>query len=329
MSILTNANILLTGGTGTFGHAFVAHALAIGAARIVVFSRDELKQSQMRAHFNHDERLRFFVGDVRDPDRLLRAMRNVDFVIHAAAMKRVEACELHIAEANATNNLGSENVVNAAIASNVKRAILLSSDKAASPLGVYGCTKLFAERWFVNGNVYAAGTRTRLLATRYGNVLGSRGSVLDIWRAQAATGQPLTITSRECSRFWMTIHDAVWLVETALRDGRGGEVFIPKIGAAPLTLLGRALCGDDVQFVETKLGRIEKVHEVLVTEEEARHCHSCDDYYIIEPERTWEHLPPLDRPLVAPGWSYRSDRNSWQMSLDELRSMIRSPAHEE
>lgn len=321
MSILTNSNILITGGTGTFGKAFVRRALEVGARRIVVFSRDELKQSEMEAAVA-DPRLRMMIGDVRDRERLERAMRGVQYVIHAAAMKQVPACELHPWEAEETNSVGSRNVALAAIHAGVERAVLLSSDKAAAPANHYGFTKASAERHFTSANVYAAGTRTRLLATRYGNVLGSRGSVVEVWNRQRANGSAtITITHRDATRFWMSIHDAVWLVETALWHGRGGEIFIPRIGAAPLLTLAQAIAVG-AEWREIGLRRGEKLHEILITEEESRYTHDCGDWFVVEPERTWEHLPPLDAPVVADGFRYASNLNAWQLDVAELREML-------
>ena len=336
MSILTNANIMVTGGTGTFGHAFVQQALVDGARRIVVFSRDELKQSEMAKQFS-DDRMRFMLGDVRDAARLERAMRGVEYVVHAAAMKQVPACEQHPWEAEETNSIGSRHVAQAAIKAHVRKAVLLSSDKAANPNTHYGATKLMAEHHFTNGNVDAAGTVTRLIATRYGNVLGSRGSVVPVWQKQIAAGAVPTVTDARATRFWMTISDAVWLVMTALRDGRGGEIFIPKIGAASITTLldavkvGYRSEGITVAdgYQETGLRRSEKLHELLITQDEARDTYTCSDYYLIEPDRTWEFLPPPPHPKVREGFVYSSNENAWQHTVEDLATMIIHSTHGE
>lgn len=326
-SALTNRSILVTGGTGSFGQAFVRHALTMGARRVVVFSRDELKQHDM-AKALCDDRLRFVLGSVADAEPLNRAMRGVELVVHAAAMKQVPACELNPWEAFQTNTIGTRNVAHAAIAAGVQRAILLSTDKAAAPNTHYGATKLCAERLWNGANVYAAGTPTRLACTRYGNVLGSRGSVVPIFREQVKNRQRLTITDAKMSRFWMRLADGVWLVEAALAKARGGEVFIPKAGSADIITVAQAVQDEThdsdvpVRWTETGIRRGEKLHETLISEDEARDAYEFPGYYVIEPERSWEFLPPLDAPKVPAGFSYRSDNNPHQLTVEELKELI-------
>lgn len=312
---------LVTGGTGSFGHAFVRRLLDGGAERVVVFSRDELKQAQMAAEFK-DNRLRFFIGSVTDQARLEQALHGVDFVAHAAAMKRIEVCEDNPAQAVETNVLGTLAVSRACIAAGVKRAVFLSTDKAAHPNTHYGATKLAAERLWVRANVYAAGTPTRFAATRYGNVLGSRGSVLGIWRRQATHAGEITVTDPDCSRFWMSIEDAVDLVLLAFREMRGGEVFIPKVPACPVLTLAQ-MVAPDTPYTVTGLRRGEKLHETLVSEDEARDCYDRGTHYVIEPERTWEDVMHADiaGQKVPEGWSYRSDTNPEQLTVEGLREM--------
>jgi UDP-N-acetylglucosamine 4,6-dehydratase len=324
---LRNGNILLTGGSGSFGYAFVRRALELGARRVAVFSRDELKQAQMRAAFGDDPRLRFFVGDVRDRDRLDWAVRGCDTVIHAAAMKRIETCEADPAEAVATNITGTVNVAQAAIHADVRHAIFLSTDKAPVPHTLYGMTKAVAERLWIQSNVFAAGTKTRLSATRYGNVLGSRGSVLDTWRRQVSAGDPLTVTSEAATRFWMTIEDAVNLVLLAGNEMRGGEIFVPMIGSAPILDLARAVampCGDVYApgHVVTGLRPGERLHETLISEDEARHTIERAGHYVIRPESVTWGDPPLPGVLVPEGFTYRSDTNPRRLTVDTLRRMI-------
>lgn len=325
MSALAGRSVLVTGGSGSFGHAFVRHALAHGVSRIAVYSRDELKQSILRRTIP-DDRLRLFIGDVRDRDRLGLAFRGVQDVVHAAAMKRIEACEAEPWEAVATNVLGTENVARECVKAGVERAIFLSSDKAAEPTSLYGLTKGAGERLWCQGNAYAAGTPTRFAATRYGNVVGSRGSVVELWRRQKAAGEPLTVTHEFASRFWMPMSTAVELVATALREMRAGEIFVPKIGSASVLDLARAIAEPPTYLpghVLTGLLPAEKLHEVLVTSDEARHTYDAMTHYIISPESpTWGKSSPRDLPSVPEGFVYRSDRNERQLTIDQLRSMI-------
>jgi UDP-N-acetylglucosamine 4,6-dehydratase len=322
--ILAGKNILVTGGTGSFGHAFVRRAIAAGARRVVVYSRDELKQSQMAAAIP-DPSVRYFVGDVRNRDRLRLALRNVDVCVHAAALKRIETCEAEPSESVATNIAGTENVALECIAAGVEKAVFLSTDKAPNAATLYGMTKAVAERLWIRSNVYAAGTPTRLSATRYGNVLNSRGSVLELFRRQCNAGQPLTLTSEAMSRFWMTIHQAVGLVEMALREMRGGEVFVPKVGSATVLDLARAVVGPSLYapgHTVTGLRPGERLHETLISGDEARNTYDAGSHYVIEPEaRTWGEVPAPDLPRVPEDFSYRSDTNEWQYTVPELRGL--------
>lgn len=324
LRVVRDKAIAITGGTGTFGHAFVEQLLRSNVRRIVVLSRDEWKQHQMRRQFP-DARMRFLPGDVRDLERLRLAFQGIDIVIHAAAMKQVPACEEHPREAFATNCQGSWNVILASIDCGVERAVLLSTDKSCNPNTTYGSTKLTAERSFVASNVYAAGRPTRFLATRYGNVLGSRGSVVEVFRAQAAQENPvLTITDKRCTRFWMTTTDAVDLVLLALQYGRGGEVFVPACGAAPLTKLAHVIA-PDAAIEEVGIRPYEKIHESLIGEDEARYTWATDFGFVIEPvERTWESqtvVPRFNRQPVGDDFTYRSD-NALMLSSKELRAML-------
>lgn len=318
-SPLTNRSVLITGGTGSFGQAFARHALEVGASKVVILSRDELKQSVMRAELV-DQRLRFTVGDVRDAGRVALAARGCDYVVHAAAMKQIPACEDHPIECKRTNVDGTEAVAMAAIEAGVRRAVFLSTDKAAQPNTHYGACKLAAERLWTQANVYAAGTRTRLVATRYGNVFGSRGSVVPLWAKQSPGGH-ITITDPDMTRFWMPLSRSVWLVELALREGRGGEVFIPKLGSCTMQDMANALHPD----VEHRLIGIrpgEKMHETLVAEDEARCTYCYGDHYRIEPARSWEDAPcRMSASAMPAGWSYRSDTNPWKLTPEEIRGM--------
>jgi len=318
-SPLTNRSVLITGGTGSFGHAFTYRALEAGARKVVLLSRDEEKQRSMQALFT-DPRLRYVIGNVIDSDRVRLAARGCDFLVHAAAMKQIPACEAHPIECKRTNLDGTEAVAMAAVAAGVQRAVFLSTDKAAGPNTHYGACKLAAERLWVGSNVYAAGTPTRLVATRYGNVLGSRGSVVPLWRKQVEAGRPLTLTSPSMTRFWMRLRDAVALVELALAESWGGEVFVPKVGSCSILELADALhLGHEISTIGIRQG--EKLHETLIAEDEARQTREHADHYRIEPVRTWETLPEPGGDPVPDGWSYRSDTNPWKLTADELREM--------
>lgn len=312
---------LVTGGTGSFGHAFVRRLLDNGADRVVVFSRDELKQAQMAKEFD-DPRLRFFIGSVTDQARLEQAMNGVEYVAHAAAMKRIEVCESNPAQAVETNVLGTLAVSRACIAAGVRRAVFLSTDKAAHPNTHYGATKLAAERLWTRANVYAAGTDTRFAATRYGNVLGSRGSVLGLWRHQAEHAGEITVTDPGMSRFWMTIEQAVDLVALAFDTMVGGEVFVPKVPACAILTLAQ-MVAPGVPYKVTGIRRGEKLHETLVSEDEARDTYDRGTHYVIEPERTWEDVMHADivGQRVPAGFSYRSDTNPDQLTVEGLREL--------
>lgn len=308
--------ILLTGGTGSFGHAFVAKRLASDSrCTIRVFSRDELKQYEMARTFKNDPRLRFFIGDVRDAPRLQRAMYGVDLVVHAAAMKQVPICEFNPAEAVKTNINGAQNVVDSAIDSGVARCVALSTDKAVNPVNLYGATKLCAEKLFVHGNVYAGPRRSRFSCVRYGNVVGSRGSVVPLFRKQAETGV-VTLTDRRMTRFWLSLGQAVDFVELAIREMRGGEIFVPKIPSMRVEELAQVLA-PDATIRETGMRPGEKLHELLLTSEEAADAREFESHYVIK--RNWKstHGKP-----VAEQFVYASDSNTQWLSMSDLRSLV-------
>jgi len=313
-------SVLVTGGTGSFGNAFVRRALDEGARRVVVFSRDELKQAEMAKRIT-DSRVRWFLGDVRDQERLSWALRDVQIVVHAAAQKHVPSCEENPWEAVQTNVLGSNNVAQAAIRAGCERACFLSTDKAPAAHTLYGATKFCAERLWCQSNVYAGG-KTILAAVRYGNVLGSRGSVLDIWKGQAARGEPVMVTDSEATRFWMKIGDAVDLVMLALKNMRGGEVFVGRVASSPILNLAKAVA-PFAAVKETGLRPAERMHETLISADEARTTYDCKTHYVIEPEtRSWGELPPLKYPKVSPDFVYRSDTNPDQLSVEKVREMV-------
>jgi UDP-N-acetylglucosamine 4,6-dehydratase len=319
-SILSGQQVLVTGGSGSFGQAFVRRALSDGASRVVVFSRSESKQAEMKAAFK-DARLRFVIGDVRDYQRVYDACRGIDIVVHAAALKRVEVAEADPYEAIATNVSGSMNVARACTERGVLKAILLSTDKAAAPNTLYGSTKLAAERVWNGSNIYAAGTPTRFACTRYGNVMGSTGSVIPIWKNQMQDGE-ITVTDPRMTRFFMSMNAAVDLVLLAIREMRGGEIFVPKIPRTSIMDLAAAVA-PNCRIVATGVRPGEKIHETLITEDEARNTHDCGGWYVIEPDsRTWADIGPLLYPRVPDGFSYRSDTTPQTLAAEDILTMV-------
>ncbi|OGK99192.1 MAG: UDP-N-acetylglucosamine 4,6-dehydratase (inverting) [Candidatus Rokubacteria bacterium RIFCSPHIGHO2_12_FULL_73_22] len=318
---LTDASILVTGGTGSFGTRFVETVLARHRPRrLAVFSRDELKQSEMQARFKHPA-LRFFIGDVRDRERLLRAMHDVDVVVHAAALKQIPACEYNPFEAIQTNVMGAKNVIDAAIDSGVKRVIALSSDKAVNPLNLYGATKLCAEKLFVQANTYGFARGTTFACVRYGNVIGSRGSVIPLFQAQRANGS-VSVTDPKMTRFWITLQQGVDFVARCLGQMRGGEIFVPKLPSTRILDLVEAVApGCRVDFVGIRPG--EKLHEVLISEDEARQARELDDMFVVEPlSPSWGYRPWTEGRRLAAGASYASDTNGHFLAPAEMRSLV-------
>jgi UDP-N-acetylglucosamine 4,6-dehydratase/5-epimerase len=321
---LNGKNILITGGTGSFGKACLETLLTEHEPKVVrLLSRDELKQSELQAQYAGEKRLRFFLGDVRDRDRLIGAARGVDLIIHAAALKQVPACEYNPFEAAQTNIIGSENVVAAAIANDVPRTLLLSTDKAVNPVNLYGATKLCAEKIVTQANALAADSVARFASVRYGNVVGSRGSVIPIFRAQAETGR-ITVTDERMTRFWITLPQAVHFVLSRLPLVEGGEIFVPKIPSMRVTEIAEAIA-PDAQHDIVGIRPGEKLSEVLLTEDESRHARELDDCYIIYPEfPLWRSEPYLQGVPVPDGFRYSSDTNPEQLIGAELRAMLPS-----
>lgn len=314
-------SILVTGGTGSFGKTFVRFILShYNPRRVIVFSRDELKQFEMSQEFN-DPRLRFFIGDVRDRDRLYRAFDGVDFVVHAAALKQVPACEYNPFEAIKTNILGAQNIIEAAIDCGVERVIALSTDKAANPVNLYGATKLCSDKLFIAGNSYVGSKNTRFSVVRYGNVVGSRGSVIPLFKKQRETGV-ITITDPRMTRFWITLEQGVQFVVKSLLHMCGGEIFVPKIPSMRIVDLAEALApGCQHKFIGIRPG--EKLHEVMIPADDARHTLELDNFYIIKPEFPWwKESNWIEGKSVPDGFSYSSDTNDWWLTVDELRAMV-------
>ncbi|GAB2666375.1 UDP-N-acetylglucosamine 4,6-dehydratase (inverting) [Kribbella swartbergensis] len=323
MSILTGSDILVTGGTGSFGRAFVRHALdQLNPRRIIVFSRDELKQWEVRQLFGDDPRLRFFLGDVRDRSRLLRAMHRVDHVVHAAALKQVDSGEYNPWEFVQTNVIGSQNVIEAAIDSGVKRVVALSTDKASSPINLYGATKLTADKLFINGNHYAAAYDTRFSVVRYGNVMGSRGSIIPKFKALHAAGESLPITDLRCTRFLITLAQAVEFVVDSFELMTGGELYVPRIPSMKVTDLAEAIApGATMHDVGLRPG--EKLHEEMISPEEGRRALALGNRFVLQPDlASWGYLPPSDGIPVPDGFHYASDTNDQWYSIDEIRKIL-------
>jgi UDP-N-acetylglucosamine 4,6-dehydratase len=320
-NIFEDRVVLLTGGTGSFGQNFVKYILKNQRPKSVrIFSRDELKQHDMRQQFE-DDTLRFFIGDVRDKERLHRAMHGVDFVIHAAALKQVPSCEYNPFEAVKTNIIGSENVINAAIDCRVGKVLALSTDKAVSPVNLYGATKLCAEKMFVQSNSYTGGS-TKNSCVRYGNVIGSRGSVVPLFKKQKEEGV-LTLTDKRMTRFWITYEQAIGLVIKSLENMVGGEVFVPKIPSMRILELAKAI-GPECELMEIGIRPGEKIHEVLITQEEARNTYEFDEYYLVEPQyRWWDKANMKGGKKVDKEFVYSSDNNEKWLSIEELNGMIK------
>ncbi len=328
-SVLSDATILVTGGTGSFGKRLVTTLLrgSFGPKKVIVFSRDELKQYEMRQLFSPGEQqsLRFFIGDVRDSDRLLDAFRGVDYVVHAAALKQVPTAEYNPFEAIKTNVLGAENVIRAAIRSGVRRVVALSTDKAANPINLYGATKLCADKLFVAGNSMSGSVGTKFSTVRYGNVAGSRGSVIPFFLSRWSKRQSITITHPDMTRFSITLQEGVDFVLCCLARMRGGEVFVPKIPSYRIADLAKAVDPEaDTEIVGIRPG--EKLHEVMIPADEARTTLEFPDRYVIQPAHPWwDHEKELTRcggKSCAEGFSYQSDTNEDRMTVSDLRSLI-------
>ena len=315
--------VLVTGGTGSFGKKLVRVLLdEYNPAKIIVFSRDELKQHEMRVAGYNAPNLRYFIGDVRDLERMRRAFEGVDIVIHAAALKQVPACEYNPMEAIKTNILGSSNVIDAALDAGVERVVALSTDKAVNPVNLYGATKLAAEKLFVQSNAYAGGRDTRFSCVRYGNVVGSRGSVVPVFLRQRESGT-VTVTDERMTRFWISLEQGVRFVIKCAEEMHGGEVFVPKIPSMTILDLAKTIAPDaSVNVIGIRPG--EKLHEVLISEDEARTTIELEKMYVVQPAealwfgREWEKLgEPIDGEF-----RYVSNTNTEWLSVDQIQEMI-------
>lgn len=324
-----NKVVLITGGTGSFGKKLTRILLdEYKPSKVIVFSRDELKQHEMRVAGYDAPNLRYFIGDIRDLHRLKRAFEGVDIVVHAAALKQVPACEYNPMEAIKTNILGSSNVIDAALDAGVERVVALSTDKAVNPVNLYGATKLAAEKLFIQSNSYAGGRETRFSCVRYGNVVGSRGSVVPVFLRQRENGE-ITITDDRMTRFWISLEQGVRFVIRCTEQMHGGEVFVPKIPSMSIIELAKAIAPQsNVNVIGIRPG--EKLHEVLISEDEARTTVELDDMYVVQPAealwfgRDWEKLGQL----ITEEFRYASNTNTIWLNMDEINEMV-SPIEQE
>jgi UDP-N-acetylglucosamine 4,6-dehydratase (inverting) len=323
MSVLSGSSILVTGGTGSFGKAFIRELLDNhDPHRIVIYSRDELKQYECRQLFKDDPRLRWFIGDIRDLPRLNRAMHGVNYVVHAAALKQVDTAEYNPWEFVKTNVIGSQNVIEACIDAGVTKVVALSTDKASSPINLYGATKLTADKLFITGNHYAAAYPTRFAVVRYGNVMGSRGSVIPFFRKLGEAGQSLPITDLRMTRFFITLPQAVRFVLDSFEMMHGGELYVPRIPSMKIVDLAQAVVPGGAMH-ESGLRPGEKLHEEMISSEEGRRALRIGDRYVLQPDlASWGYQAPPDGVAVADGFHYTSDTNDLWFTVDEITKIL-------
>jgi len=318
-----NQVVLVTGGTGSFGKKFIEILVRdCNPKKVIVFSRDELKQYEMQGKGFNQPSLRYFIGDVRDRDRLTRAMHGVDIVVHAAALKQVPACEYNPMEAIKTNIMGTSNVVEAALDAGVKKVLALSTDKAVNPVNLYGATKLAAEKLTVQSNAYAGGSATRFSCVRYGNVVGSRGSVVPLFLKQRANGK-VTITDDRMTRFWLSLEQGVRFVINCIEQMEGGEVFVPKIPSTKVTDLAHAIAPKaEIDIIGIRPG--EKLHEVLISEDEARHTVELEKMFVVQPaEAIWFGYSWQSKGrLLNDGFRYSSDNNTEWLDIEGIQKFV-------
>ncbi len=323
MQELSGASILVTGGTGSLGKALISNLLLNSTvSRIVIFSRDELKQQELKSFFNNDPRLRWFLGDIRDLPRLERAFHGVDFVIHAAALKQVDTGEYNPMEFIKTNVLGSQNVIEAAINCGVKKVVALSTDKASSPINLYGATKLTADKLFIAANNYSQSYGTSYSVVRYGNVMGSRGSVIPFFKKLATEGQSIPITDLTMTRFWISIEEAVEFVLESLIIAQGGELYVPKIPSMKITDLAKAIAPNS-KLVEVGIRPGEKLHEEMISAEDSRRTIKISEkrYLVLPVVAEWDFKAP-EGEIFGNRKAYSSDTNEQWMSEDDIRQFI-------
>ena len=329
-----NKAILVTGGTGSFGKTFSRMLLSkYNFKKLIIFSRDEYKQfilhKQLLQEFGEDKmsRVRFFIGDVRDKDRLFRAFDGVDYVVHAAAMKQVPTCEYNPFEAIKTNIHGAQNVIDAALDCGVKRVVALSTDKAVNPINLYGGTKLVSDKLFIAANAYRGENKSTVFSVvRYGNVAGSRGSVIPFFSNLVNSGATeLPITDKRMTRFWITLGEGVDLVVKAMTEAQGGETYISKIPSFKIVDLAKAIGGENIRLVEVGIREGEKLHEIMVTSDDSRHTYEYDKHYIIYPDYEWwssDNYSMSEGKLVGDGFEYNSGTNKEWLSVADLKNHI-------
>jgi UDP-N-acetylglucosamine 4,6-dehydratase len=322
MGFLSNSSVLITGGTGSFGRALTEHLLRSEVRRVAIFSRDELKQLQMKSDLK-DDRLRFFLGDIRDDSRLDIALHNVDYVVHAAALKQVDTGEYNPMEFVKTNVVGSQNVIDACIRNGVKKIVALSTDKASSPINLYGATKLTADKLFSAANNYSHAYGTTFSVVRYGNVMGSRGSVIPYFKQLAIEGKPFPITDKRMTRFWITLDQAVEFVLETFEIMQGGELYVPRIPSMKIMDLARAI-KEDFSYEEVGIRPGEKLHEEMISPDDSRRTIELSNRYCVSPiYAEWGFNAPRGK-KVEDGFSYRSDSNDLWLTVEELRESILS-----
>jgi UDP-N-acetylglucosamine 4,6-dehydratase len=321
MHFLDDSSVLITGGTGSLGKALITRLLKTKARRIAIISRDELKQHDLRQQLK-DERLRWFVGDIRDSERLIRAFHGVDFVIHAAALKQVDTGEHNPTEFLKTNVLGSQNVIDAAIVAGVKKVVALSTDKASSPINLYGATKLTADKLFIAANNFSHSYGTTFSVVRYGNVMGSRGSVIPYWKSLASQDLPLPVTDKRMTRFWISIDSAVTFVLESLDSMNGGELFVPKIPSMKIIDLATAVSPKG-KIVEIGMRPGEKLHEEMISADDARRTVVLSDRFVVLPVvAEWGFTSPNGATMIS-DLAYSSDTNETWVSSAEMVEFIR------
>ena len=321
--MLTGKSILITGGTGSFGQNMVRHLLETPVSRVAIFSRDELKQSDLRGSLGSDDRLRFFLGDIRDENRLVTAFHGVDFVIHAAALKQVDTGEYNPIEFVQTNVLGSQNVISAAMKTGVKKVVALSTDKASSPINLYGATKLTADKLFIAANNYSQAYGTKYSVVRYGNVLGSRGSVIPFFMKLKHEKRKIPITDRRMTRFWISLEDAINFVIKSFEQMSGGELYVPKIPSMNIFDLAR-LFATESEIIEIGIRPGEKLHEEMISVDDSRRTLDLGDRYVVNPLfAEWGYMKP-EGEAVSDGFSYRSDSNTDWISPKKMKEIVES-----
>ena len=323
MNVFNNSSVLITGGTGSLGQMLVKHLMNnTGARRIAIYSRDELKQYKMQQQLNNDSRLRFFLGDVRDLERLKLALYDVDFVVHAAALKQVDTGEYNPMEFIKSNILGSQNLIEAAIYSKVKKVVALSTDKASSPINLYGATKLTADKLFIAANNYSFNRGTIFSVVRYGNVIGSRGSVIPFFKSLVNSGKDIPVTDKRMTRFWISMPEAIKFICDSFSLMKGGELYVPKIPSLKILDLAKII-GPDSNIIETGIRPGEKLHEEMISLEDSRRTLFSNNRFIVMPTHAeWGYIKPSGKPMIE-NTSYRSDTNDLWIAKEQILEIIK------